>query len=174
MMRELPVARRGARPRRVDRSGAALRGGLAVAVALAGMACIGPSDRRPGLWLDGERQEQLPSDWSFSDEHREIAIEVRTPYLLPHSVTIWCAAAAGRLFVAARSPETKRWPGWVDRHPEVRLRIGERVYDARLVPLEDPDEIALVRQAYAVKYELPATPAEGGPPVRYWVVQPAR
>jgi hypothetical protein len=130
-----------------------------------------PSERRPGLWLSGE-PAPLPEDWSFTDAHREIAIEVRTPYALPHSVTIWCASADGRLFVAARDPEQKRWPGWVERDPEVRLAIDGRLYDAKLFHLDDPDWIAPVRRAYAAKYQLEDPPPPGAPPLRYWQVVP--
>ena len=142
---------------------------LASMLALA--ACFGPSDRRPGFRLEGEVAETLPDDWRFSDQHQEIAVEVRTPYLLPHSVTIWCAALGGQLYVGARDPETKSWPGWVDRDPDVRLGIGETVYEVTLVPVEDEDRLARVRQAYAAKYKLPS-PGPNAPPIRYWVVEP--
>ena len=142
---------------------------LLLCVALAS-ACQ-PSDRRPGLWLSGD-PAPLPTDWSFTDAQREIAIEVRTPWLLPHSVTIWCASVDGALFVGARDPDEKSWPGWVDRDPEVRLAIDGRLYDAKLVPIDDPDRIAALRRAYAAKYELPDPPPAGAPPIRYWQVTP--
>lgn len=149
----------------------AARLGIALVLAIVVVACIPPRDRRPGLWLTGEAA-QFPSDWSFADEHREIAIEVRTPYLLAHSVTIWCRSMDGRLYVGARAPETKRWPGWVDRDPNVRLGIGEQVFAVRLVPLDDPEEIESLRGAYAEKYDVPYPPREGSPGSRYWAVEP--
>jgi len=130
-----------------------------------------PSDRRPGLWLAGE-PAPLPEDWSFTDAHGEIAIEVRTPYALPHSVTIWCASVDGSLFVAARDPEEKRWPGWVERDPEVRLAIDGRLYDAKLERIDGPDRIAPGRRAYGAKYQLDDPPPPGAPPLRYWQVVP--
>lgn len=149
----------------------AFRCSMAIALAIAGVGCSDPQDRRPGLRLAGEVAAEIPSDWSFTNEHREIAIEVSTPYLLPHSVTIWCAEADGRLFVGARDPETKRWPRWVDRDPEVRIRIGERIFEVRLVPVDDPGGVARIRSAYARKYDLPDPPPEEGPPIRYWSVE---
>jgi len=140
---------------------------LLLAIALAG-ACQ-PSGRRPGLWLAGE-PAPLPDDWSFTDAQREIAIEVQSPYLLPHSVTIWCASADGALFVAARDPDEKRWPGWVESDPEVRLGIDGRLYQAKLVRLDDPERIATARRAYAAKYQLEDPPPKGAPPVRFWQV----
>ena len=100
------------------------------------------------------------------------AIEVSPPYLVPHSVTIWSAVAGSRLYVGARDPDTKRWPGWVARDPNVRLKIGEQIYEAELSVLDDPTEIAKVRSVYTAKYDLPDPPPEGAPPLRYWRVEP--
>ena len=141
---------------------------IAVAATLAG--CFGPEDRRPGMHLRGQVVAGAPSDWTFSDAHREIAIEVHTPYLLPHSVTVWCATIDGDLYLGARDPDTKRWPGWVDRDPDVRLGIGSKIYEVRLTPLEDPARIARLQQAYRSKYQLPDRQEGEGPPIRYWRV----
>ena len=146
---------------------------FALAMAMAGLlvACVAPSDRRPGMWLRGDVVEQTPLDWSFTDAHREIAIEVNTPYLLRHSVTIWCGSLGGQLYVGARAPDTKNWPGWVERNPNVRLGVADQIYEVRLVRIDDADEIARVRRAYAAKYDLDA-PKEGAPTIRYWLVEP--
>ncbi len=141
------------------------------AVLLAGLVGCMPQDRRPGLWLRGE-VSSYPTDWSFTDEHREIALEVRAPYLLPHSVTIWCVSLDQRLYIGARAPDTKRWPGWVESDPDVRLGIDGSIYEARLSVLDDPDKIARLQAAYGVKYELPDPPPEELRPVRYWRVEP--
>ena len=79
---------------------------LVVAALVSG--CLSPSGGRAGLRLSGE-SAAVPSDWSFADQHREIALEVRSPLRLPHSVTIWCATVDARLYVGARDPESKRW-----------------------------------------------------------------
>ena len=154
-----------------------LRTATVLFVALTLHACLDPSDRRPGTWLSGEVVADLPADWSFTDANKEIAIEVATPYLLPHSVTIWCAALDGALYVGARDPDTKRWPAWVDDDPNVRLGIGGKVYEVKLAPLDevaDAATLARLRAAYALKYALPAVPADAPPgaipPTRYWRV----
>ena len=108
-------------------------------------ACIAPVDRRPGLWLPGE-VAPFPSDWSFAKEYPLIAIEVRTPYLLRHSVTIVQGTFEGDLVVGARDPATKNWPAWGDDDPEVRLGIGDRVYEARLMPVTDEAEIDQIKR----------------------------
>ena len=133
-------------------------------------ACVDPEDRRPGLRLGGEVVEEGPGDWSFTADHAEIAIETRTPWLIPHSVTILCAAQGGRFFVAARDPDEKRWVAHVDRDPNVRLKIGDRIYERRLVPLDDTVDRTLAYAAYAAKYGWPPTPAEDAAPLRFFEV----
>ena len=150
-----------------------MRAGFRLAIGallVAGLVGCMPQDRRPGLWLRGE-VSSFPTDWSFTDEYQEIALEVRAPYLLPHSVTIWCASLDQRLYIGARDPDTKRWPGWVESRPNVRLGIDGNIYEARLSLLEDPDEIARLQARYGIKYELPDTAPEERPPLRYWRVE---
>ena len=140
---------------------------LVAAVTL--LAACQPEDRRPGLWLSGN-PAPYPEDWSFAHAYPEIALEVQTPYFLPHSITIWCAAMDGDLYIAAGRPETKNWPGWVDADPEVRLRIDEDVYEGRLEPLADEAQIMRVMALQAEKYgfEMPTEPTGS----RYWIVRP--
>jgi hypothetical protein len=147
-----------------------MRSSLVLLALLVALGCVPPSDSRPGLWLSGSASE-LPDDWSFTDAHREIALEVSPPYLLAHSVTIWCVSLDGQLYVAARSPDDKRWPGWVASDPDVRLGIDDRLYETRLAMLGSEDEIERVYAAYAAKYELPPRTSES-PPMRYWRVEP--
>jgi hypothetical protein len=150
-----------------------VRASLSLIVAvLVCTACFGPSDRRPGMKLSG-RAADYPADWSFTDAHQEIAIEVSGFLGLPHSVTIWCASMDGDLYLGARDPESKRWPAWTDADPNVRLRIDGKLYDVRLTPLEDAATLERLRPVYAKKYDLPALPpGESPPPSRYWRVGP--
>jgi hypothetical protein len=135
-------------------------------------ACIPPDDQRPGLWLGASSAESFATDWSFTEAHREVALEVQTPYWIPHSVTIWCVSVDGDLFIAARDPDTKRWPGWVAERNDVRLGIGEEIYEGRATQITDEETVAALRAAYQAKYELPPRAEGEGPPMRYWRVVP--
>jgi hypothetical protein len=129
-----------------------LAAGLVVLSALLISVGCEPQDRRPGLWLRGE-VSAVPPDWSFTRAHKEIAVQVATPYLLPHSVTVWCSDVDGDLYLAAFDPDSKNWPGWVRDDSQVRLKIDARIYDVTLQELMDADVIGPVQQAYAQKYD---------------------
>ena len=73
-------------------------------LALVAMACVDPQDRRPGLRLSGKVVDAPVDDWSFTRDHREIYVETRPPWLVPHSVTIVCTSLDGRLYIGARNP----------------------------------------------------------------------
>ena len=128
-----------------------------------------PHGQHTGIVLGGT-ETPLPADWRFTDADKEIEIQVHTPYLIPHAVTIWCAEVNGQLYVASSAPQTKHWPAWVDRDPNVHLRIGDKAYAVRLVPLEDAGTIASVQAAYAAKYQLKAKAGGTMGDARYWHV----
>jgi len=139
-------------------------GGTVVAVcvvlALLVLRVVGldPHERRPGVWLTGERAATPVADWSFTDTYPTIFIETRSRYLVPHSVTITCVAHNGQLYLTSvyregsPFPQGKRWTANVMRDPHVRLKIGDRVYDETLALVTDPAERQAVLEAKARKY----------------------
>jgi hypothetical protein len=133
------------------------------------LACE-PSDRTPGLWLSGNEVQSFPTDWTFTDDHSEIFVQVVTPYFLPHSITIWCAQVGGDLFIAARSPESKNWVGWMENDNNIRLKIAEDVYNALAIPLNDEETLKQVQLAYRGKYQLSETPNGEKPSMKYWSI----
>src|SRR5690348_1370312 len=115
------------------------------------------SCRMPGLWIKGEPVSTPVTDWSFTDKFPEIKIQTQTPYLLPHSVTIWCAAYNGNLYVT--SYRGRQWVEDIIREPRVRLKIGDQVFDRTLTVINDPAEKAAVLQAKGKKYPKWKVPA---------------
>src|ERR1700761_6816692 len=108
-----------------------------------------PTDRSfsckmPGLWLKGEPVTTPVTDWSFTDQIPQIKIQTETPFLLPHSVTIWCAVYNGNLYVT--SYRGRQWVENIVRDPQVRLKIGDKVFDRTLSIVDDPAEKAAVLQ----------------------------
>ena len=94
------------------------------------------SCKLPGLWLKGELVTTPVTDWSFTDKIQQIKIQTQTPYLLPLSVTIWCAVYNNNLYVT--SNPGKFWNDDIMRDPHVRLKIGDQVFDRTLEIVNDP------------------------------------
>jgi hypothetical protein len=134
--------------------------GLAVVLLLLSVTGFEPKDcpprdkslscKVPGLWLKGEPVTTPVTDWSFTDQIPQIKIQTQTPYLLPHSVTIWCAVYNGNLYVT--SYRGRQWVEDIIRDPSVRLKIADKVFDRTLSIVDDPAEKAGVLQAKGRKY----------------------
>lgn len=159
--------------RNLHRASPSMRNSLVILIAACGtlllLAGCEPSDHTPGLWLRGDVIDPPPQDWSFTDAHPEIFVEVATPYFLPHSVTIWCAQLHGQLYIGARDPDTKNWPGWLAADRDIRLKIGPHVYPVRAIDVPDEDTLDAIRRAYAEKYDLDPDAKRD---VRYWAIVP--
>lgn len=140
---------------------------LVVVLVVLSVVGLDPKERRPGLWLRGEPVTTPVTDWSFTDRYANILVQTRSWYLLPHSVTVTCTAANGRLYLTStyregqRFPDDRLWNRNVLRHPRVRLKIGDRLYDRTLVLVEDPAEREMVLRAKATKYPRLTTPPNG-------------
>ncbi len=113
--------------------------------------------RMPGLWIKGEPVTTPVADWSFTDKIPQIKIQTQTAFLLPHSVTIWCAVYNGNLYVT--SYRGRQWVENIVRDPHVRLKIGDQVFDRTLSMVNDPAEKAGVLQAKGRKYPQWKVPA---------------
>lgn len=126
-------------------------------VLLAG-ACE-PEDRRPGAWLSGEVTENATNDWSFVDDVPEIFVETRPWYGVPFSVTTVIGTADGRLYVPsiyaeeAAFPGTKYWNRVIAENPDVRLKIGGKLYEMRAELVQEPAEFRRGVGALAGKYD---------------------
>ena len=108
------------------------------------------SCKLPGLWLKGKVVTAPVTDWSFTNKIQQIKIQTQTPYLLPLSVTIWCAVYNGNLYVT--SNPGKLWDEDITRDPHVRLKIGDRVFDRTVAIVNDPAEKAAVLEVKGKKY----------------------
>ena len=129
---------------------------LVLALLVLRVTGLEPKDRRPGLWLKGDLVTTPVTDWSFTDKVRNVELQTRTWYLLPHSVRINCVAYNGQLYLSTVNPpgieSPHVWNVNVARDPHVRLKIGNKLYDRTLSYVTDPAEKAAVLQARFKKY----------------------
>ncbi|MBW1843133.1 MAG: DUF2255 family protein [Deltaproteobacteria bacterium] len=139
-------------------------------IALSFACSTDPSDERPGFGLSGEVNQQPVQDWSFTSDIKEIFIETTTSYSIPHSVTAWCVTIGDELYVAADDADKKSWVANVARDPNVRLKIGEKIYEQKLVPTTDAATQARIDSGFAQKYEYEEEETDGEMIVGYWKV----
>jgi len=106
---------------------------------------------RPGLWLKGDVVTTPITDWSFVNDvpHpgrsiNTVLVETRTPYFIPHSVRTMPFVRNGVLYIRSHQdrmdvqfPHDKSWTSNVARDPRVRIKIGDKLYEATMVLVAD-------------------------------------
>ena len=123
-----------------------------------------PQDQSPGLWLTGELATEPVTDWSFTEQHEEIFVQTRSPWLIPHSVTTYCATYNDSFYLFSAYygggdfPDLRRWNKNVVRDPRVRLKIGDQLFDQTLSYIDDESIRMPVHQAFVDKYPQWASP----------------
>jgi hypothetical protein len=119
-----------------------------IVLAISSLFACGPLVMIPGGELSGETKA-VPSDWSFSDAVETIQLETRPAN--PYSVNIWGVGVDGDFYVAAGDAEST-WARHVADDHNVRLRIGEAIYEMRAVRDKSPESrerfLAAVKQKY--------------------------
>src|SRR5690242_4284454 len=131
---------------------------LVVLLVLLSITGLEPRQRTPGLWLKGTLVTTPVADWSFTDQVSTVEVQTRTWYLIPHSVTTYCVAYHGQLYLdsfyrpGVEYPHGRSWNENVARDPHVRIKIGDKLYDRVLIHVTDPAEKAALRELKAKKY----------------------
>jgi hypothetical protein len=113
------------------------------------VAC-GPVWMLPGGRLSGETAP-APSDWTFSEAVKTVQLETRPGD--PYSVNVWGAGIGDRFYLASGKGGEARWARYIDEDPEVRLRVGDTLYELRAVRVEDEAERERFLAALERKYD---------------------
>ena len=115
---------------------------------------------RPGLWLTGQVNRELITNWDwvnqFDDTFGENAtsLETRTWYGIPHSVRVLLVPRGEELYLQSSAqtfrlskafPHSKAWWGNIERDPRVRLKIGGEIYEMTAVLVQEREEVARLR-----------------------------
>ncbi len=101
------------------------------------IGCGGPLAMIPGGKLSGTLQP-VPTDWAFSDEFEDVQLETRPSD--PYSVNIWGVADGARFYIASGRGLESTWAKHIEADSNVRLRVGENVYELRAVRTDDPQD----------------------------------
>ena len=103
----------------------------------------------PGGELEGELVSP-PTDWSLSDETSTIQLETRPDD--PYSVNVWAVGLGSVLYLHAGAKRST-WVELVEAHPNVRVRVGEKLYELRGTRVADQAEFTRVADAWERKYD---------------------
>ncbi len=71
----------------------------------------------------------------------------------PHTIEIWAAAYAGRLYLLSGRGARADWVRNLVTNPAVQVRIGDQTHAGVARVVRDPDEDALARRLLAAKYQ---------------------
>lgn len=113
------------------------------------VAC-GPLWMLPGGRLSGE-VSPAPGDWAFSEAIKTVQLETRPQD--PYSVNVWGAGIGDRFYLASGSGGDARWAQYIEEDPEVRLRVGNILYELRAVRVDDDAERESFLSALERKYD---------------------
>jgi len=133
---------------------------LIFVVTIAALRSFGlePRDQRPGLWLAGELATEPVTDWSFTNQFEEIFVQTNTRYGIPHSITTYCTVYNGNFYLfsayyqGGNFPDMRAWNRNVMRDPQVRLKIGNGLYDQSVSYISDDLSKEPVIQQFEEKY----------------------
>jgi hypothetical protein len=119
-----------------------------IVLVISSLFACGPLVMIPGGELSGETRS-VPSDWSFSDTVKTVQLETRPAN--PYSVNIWGVGVDSDFYVAAGDGESA-WARHITDDDNVRLRIGDAIYEMRAVRDKSPESrdrfLAAVKQKY--------------------------
>ena len=109
---------------------------------------IDPGSTRPGMWLSGPVVTEPVTDWSFAADARPRGmtdLETHQWFFpaLAHSVRISRFHNKGKLYILSaypagiKLPDGRHWNRNVLADPNVRVRIGGKLYDRKMVYVSD-------------------------------------
>lgn len=115
----------------------------------ASASCSGPFVLLPGGALEGTTVA-TPADWSFTDEISTVQLETRPAD--PYSVNIWAIALGPDLYVHAGANRSE-WVEHMEADPNVRVRVGDSIYQLAASRVTAQDEFDRFSDAYEKKYD---------------------
>ena len=108
-----------------------------IGVGIARLVINGPIGPLAGGALAGT-QQTAPADWSFTNAHTTIALEVGPDD--PHSVTVVCFLVDGELHIPAMDGAEKDWTQTAVADGRATIRVADNLYPVQLVRVEGETE----------------------------------
>jgi hypothetical protein len=111
-------------------------------------AGCGPILVLPGGRLEGTVTD-APVDWDFTADVSTVQLETRLED--PYSVNIWAVGLGPQLYVHAGANRST-WVENMEADPNVRLQVGEAIYELEASRVNAQDEFNGFSDAYEQKY----------------------
>ncbi len=121
-----------------------------LSLCLLALGC-GPIGPLPGGSLSGDVATAPPADWSFADE--EVTVQLETRPSAPYSVNVWGVGIGDRFYLASGRGGEASWVEHIAGDPNVRLRVGDTIYELRAVRVEDETQGQSFVEALKRKYD---------------------
>jgi hypothetical protein len=108
-----------------------------------------------GPFETGELIRGPEPDWSFVRDVREVEFQLMDP---PRSRTTWILHHEGKAYIPCGYMTTwwgriwKQWPIEAERDPRILLRIGDALYERRLVRIREGPVVAPLLSELSRKY----------------------
>lgn len=108
-----------------------------------------------GPFTSGELVGGPEPDWSFVREVREVEFQLLDP---ARSRTTWILDHEGKAYIPCGYMTTwwgklwKQWPHEVEKDPRILLRIGDRLYERKLVRVQEGPLVAPLLAELSRKY----------------------
>jgi hypothetical protein len=124
----------------------------------------GPLVMIPGGSLSGDVQP-VPADWSFTDEVETVQLETRPDD--PYSVNVWGVGVGDTFYIASGRGIDAAWAEHIEANPNVRLRVGDAIYELAAARTTDPAELDAFLAAAKEKYDFEPEPEQRETAVLY-------
>lgn len=140
-------------------------------VAFAARFADGPLGPFPGGELvTGDWADEVPSDWSFATDVRELDLQLEEPL---GSRRTWLVVHEGVLYIPCGFPnELKRWPHHARKDGRAVLRLGGKRYRVELEYVSDLKLASEVARLSSRKYGFDERDAVDPDTVWYFAVRP--
>jgi hypothetical protein len=108
-----------------------------------------------GPFRSGELVAGPEPDWSFLRDVQEVQFQLLEP---PRSRTTWVLVHEGKAYIPSGYMTTwwgkiwKQWPHEAEKDPRILLRVGGKLYERRLVRVQDGAAVAPLLAELSRKY----------------------
>jgi hypothetical protein len=103
-----------------------------------------PWNQLPGKRITGEEVSERVDDWSFMARSTRVTLEIRPSD--PYSVDIRAYLHDGVLYLNSITPEN-RWTQLLLEHPNLRLKVENKIYKVRATRVGDPALVSEIQKA---------------------------